>query len=120
MDLEHSPLKASINFVKELQERRDYIIKRIKEIEGISCVTPKGTLYAFPKIDFVPTIWKSDEKFLMDLLKEKLLLFNTGSSYGEGGFGHFRTLLMPSIEIQEEIYNRVESLIKRRVSCNNR
>lgn len=109
---ENSPLQASIDLLKELQKRRDYIMRRIEEIEGISCVKPAGALYAFPKIDLIPTVWKSDEEFLIELLKKEQVLFNAGIRYGDQGFGHFRTLLMPVIEVQEEVYNRVERLLK--------
>lgn len=113
MAMERAPLIASTNMVKELQLRRDYIMSRIKDIESLSCVKPKGALYAFPKIELVPKIWKSDKDFLLDLLKEEQLLCNDGSSYGKEGSGHFRTLLMPKIEIQEDVFNRIERMLKR-------
>jgi aspartate/methionine/tyrosine aminotransferase len=109
----NAPMKASINLIEKLEERRDYIVKRIGEIEGLSVHRPEATLYAFPKIELVPSKWSSDRKFLIDLLKEQKLFFNDGASYGESGFGHFRTLLMPNLEIQEDIWNRIESFLNK-------
>ena len=83
---ENSPLKASKDFVIKVQERRDYLMKRLREIEEIRCPKPAATLYAFPKVNLIPKVWKSDEEFIMDLLKEEQLLFNSGSSYGKIGF----------------------------------
>ena len=37
-------------FVSELKTHRDYVIKRLNEMNGISCPNPKGAFYAFPKI----------------------------------------------------------------------
>lgn len=51
-----SPLKSSIELVKELQTRRDYVMKRIDEIDEISCVKPEAALYAFPKIGLIPKV----------------------------------------------------------------
>ena len=45
--MERTPLKASTKMEKKLQSRRDYVKSRIEEIEGLSCVTPKGAL-CFP------------------------------------------------------------------------
>jgi aspartate/methionine/tyrosine aminotransferase len=113
MALESSPMKASEDFITQLQKRRDYLTKRLSEIEEISCVEPAATLYAFPNVNLIPNVWSSDEEFLMDLLKKEQILFNPGSSYGKKGFGHFRTLLMPKIEIQEEICDRLQRFIKK-------
>jgi aspartate/methionine/tyrosine aminotransferase len=111
----NTPMKASINLIEELEKRRDYIVKRIEELEGLSVFKPEATLYAFPKIDLVPSKWSSDEEFLIDLLKEQKLFFNDGASYGESGLGHFRTLLMPNLEIQEDIWNRIESFLNKNI-----
>jgi aspartate/methionine/tyrosine aminotransferase len=106
---ENAPLPSTIEFLKELKKRRDYIIKRIREIDGLTCKTPQATLYAFPKVEN----WQDDGEFLLQLLEEKHLLFNEGSSYGDSGKGHFRTLLMPDIDTQKEIWDRVSSFLKR-------
>ena len=37
-------------FVSELKVHRDFVIKRLNEMNGISCSNPKGAFYAFPKI----------------------------------------------------------------------
>ena len=109
--IEDSPLKESLEMVDELQKRRDYVMKRIDEIEGMSCVTPEATLYAFPKIDLIPSVWKSDVEFLSDFLREEQLLFKEGTSYGQQANSHFRTLLMPDLEIQKEIFDKFERFI---------
>lgn len=38
--------------VTEFDKRRRYMIERLKEIEGLSCVTPVGAFYAFPNVSF--------------------------------------------------------------------
>jgi len=38
---------------KAFEERRDYIIEKLNEIEGINCRCPKGSFYAFPDVSNV-------------------------------------------------------------------
>ncbi len=47
--------------------------EKLNEIPGVSCVKPKGALYAFPRLD--PKVHRihDDEKFVLDLLlREKI------------------------------------------------
>ncbi len=56
-----------------LREQRDVAWEKLNEIPGVSCVKPKGALYAFPRLD--PKVHKihDDEKFVLDLLlREKI------------------------------------------------
>ncbi|MDH5770100.1 MAG: aminotransferase class I/II-fold pyridoxal phosphate-dependent enzyme [Candidatus Bathyarchaeota archaeon] len=55
---------------KKLERQRDFLWKRMNEIEGVSCVKPRGTYYTFPLIEEVGKTWKSEGKFVMDLLEE--------------------------------------------------
>ena len=38
-------------FVSELRSHRDYVIKRLNSMNNISCSSPQGAFYAFPKIE---------------------------------------------------------------------
>ena len=107
-----SSVEAGLDMTKKLQLRRDNIMKRVKEIEGVACVKPKGSLYCFPKVDKVGKTWKTDEDFMLNLVREESVLFNLGSGYGKSGFGHFRLLLLPDQKIIDEALNRLESFIK--------
>ena len=40
-----------IDMVKEYQRRRDYAVKAINEIDGLSCRCPKGAFYIFINIE---------------------------------------------------------------------
>ncbi len=79
--------------VKKLQRRRDITYKRLNEIQGLSCVKPKGAFYAFPKIN-LPI--KSDKEFVIGLAKEKGILTVHGEGFGQKeGTHHFRTIFLP-------------------------
>jgi len=99
--------------MKQLQTRRDFFWKRLNEIEGASCTKPMGTIYAFPRIEGIGKIWKTTEDFMIELFEEEAITFLPGPAFGKLGFGHFRTLLLPPIEVQEEVYGRLERFLKR-------
>jgi len=105
-------IDAGIEMTKRLEVRRDHTMKRIKEIDGVSCIKPRGTLYCFPKVHEIGRTWKTDEGFILDLLKEENVIFNRGSGYGDSGFGHFRLLLLPDQRIIDEALNRLEHFLK--------
>ena len=49
--LEHPESKTVVeNMVKTFQHRRDIIVKKLNEIDGIRCKTPGGAFYLFPNI----------------------------------------------------------------------
>ncbi len=39
------------DMVREFEKRRDYIVRRISRIEGLSCIKPEGAFYIFCRID---------------------------------------------------------------------
>jgi len=99
--------------VKRMQERRDVTYKRMNEIEGISCVKPKGAFYAFPRIDHEKV--KSDVDFVLDLLHEENVLFVHGTGFGQKpNTKHFRIAFLSKPEILNEAYDKLEKFMKRK------
>jgi aspartate/methionine/tyrosine aminotransferase len=83
-------------FVSELKKRRDFVIKRLNSISGLSCSNPKGAFYAFPKIE--NNRYKSDQEFVLELLKKTGVLTVHGSGFGtKYGSGHFRIVFLPDL-----------------------
>jgi aspartate/methionine/tyrosine aminotransferase len=110
------PMDEAMDMVRRLQERRDYSYKRLCEIDGISVVNAMASLYLFPKVEGIGKIWKTDEEFILELLKEEQVAFYYGNHFGKCGFGHFRTLFLHEVNILEEVYNRLDSFMKRNTS----
>lgn len=66
-----------------LLEQRDVAWERLNMIPGVSCVKPRGALYAFPRLD--PNVYEihDDEKLVQDLLlQEKILMVQGTGSIG--------------------------------------
>lgn len=98
---------------RKLKERADYSYKRLNEIEGIETRRAQGALYMFPKID-LDGRWKTDKEFVLDLIKEEGVVLVHGSGFcQEFGQSHFRTIILPQIEILEEAYDKLDSFMSR-------
>ena len=75
----------------ELRARRDFLVAGLNRIEGVSCATPRGGLFAFPRI--TPLLEMLDltaERFAERLLEEFGLACLPGSAFGPAGAGHLR------------------------------
>jgi aspartate/methionine/tyrosine aminotransferase len=97
-------------FVSQLKKRRDYVIKRLNGINGLSCSIPKGAFYAFPKIE--STKYSSDKEFVIELLKSKGILTVHGSGFGtQYGSGHFRMVFLPEISVLEPALDKIEEFV---------
>ncbi|RAP36884.1 aspartate aminotransferase [Candidatus Marinamargulisbacteria bacterium SCGC AAA071-K20] len=82
-----------VNSMKEsFLGRRDLMIKKLNEIQGITCLKPDGAFYAFPKISsFFGKRCESGEitdsvSFCKYFLKEKLVACVPGSGFGSEGY----------------------------------
>jgi len=98
--------------VAEFRRRRDFIVKRLNEIEGLSCRMPRGAFYVFPNIK--KTGMKSKE-FEERLLNEAFVACLTGTSFGAYGEGYVRFSYANSLENLKKAMDRVEQFITKRV-----
>jgi alanine-synthesizing transaminase len=96
--------------VKELRLRRDYVMKRLDKMQGLSYVKPNGAFYIFPRIGEELT-FSSDVEFVLNLLRSKGVLAVQGSGFGRLGSAHFRLVFLPSIDVLETAMDRIEEFI---------
>ena len=98
------------DFVSKIKKRRDLVVKRLNEMPGLSCPTPKGAFYAFPKIE--DNRFGTDKEFVTKLLESKGVLTVHGSGFGEKyGSGHFRLVYLPSLEVLDSAMNKIEEFV---------
>lgn len=103
--------------VTKLKNRRDLVVKRLNEIDGISCKLPNGAFYTFPEISL--THWKTDKDFVLDLLNKTGILTVHGSGFGELGKGHFRIVYLPTEQVLEEAMDKLSDFINSKNKNNN-
>ncbi|MDW0128106.1 MAG: aminotransferase class I/II-fold pyridoxal phosphate-dependent enzyme [Nitrososphaeraceae archaeon] len=95
--------------VTKLKKRRDLVVKRLNEIDGISCKLPNGGFYTFPKI--LHNHWKDDKDFVLNLLDKTGILTVHGSGFGELGRGHFRIVYLPNEQVLEEAMDKLGDFV---------
>ncbi|MDG1702721.1 MAG: pyridoxal phosphate-dependent aminotransferase [Pseudomonadales bacterium] len=94
-----------------LYEQRNIAWELLNDIEGISCVKPKGALYLFPKIDTQRFNIKDDEQFVLDLLLAEKVLMVQGTGFNWSKPDHFRVVFLPHVEQLQESMGRVKRFL---------
>ncbi len=97
---ETNRLSALLAAIKKLAE------KRLNAIEGITCVAPAAAFYVMPQVALPPG--RSDEDYVLGLLRSKGLLCVHGSGFGmdrRGGF--FRIVFLPPLHDLSVAYDDI-------------
>ena len=88
-------LNGNQGFIKKrsyaFKQRRDFVVKSLNSIKGISCLKPNGAFYVFPSCKGLlnkKTKLKTDTDFVKKLLEKKNVAVVQGSAFGVDG--HFR------------------------------
>ena len=74
---------------KSFKERRDFVVKSLNNIDGISCLKPNGAFYVFPnckKLLNKRTKLKKDTDFVQQLLEKQNVAAVQGSAFGLDGY----------------------------------
>ncbi len=89
------------------QQRRDFMVKALNEIEGIECRSIEGAFYLFPR--FVHTRRNSLE--LADALLEKAQIASVpGIAFGHSGEGHLRFAISTALSDLERSVARLATV----------
>lgn len=83
----NGPQNCVDEMVSEFKVRRDFVIQKLNEIEGISCKMPKGAFYVFPNVSSIGTNSEDVARFLV---QKAGVITVPGSAFGEHGEGHLR------------------------------
>ncbi|MFH5207432.1 pyridoxal phosphate-dependent aminotransferase [Antrihabitans sp. NCIMB 15449] len=78
-----------------LLEQRDVAWEKLNSIPGVSCVKPKGALYAFPRLDPEVHEIHNDEKLVQDLLLQEKILVVQGTGFNWPAHDHLRIVTLP-------------------------
>jgi len=95
------------------QERRDFVVNSLNEIDGINCLKPYGAFYVFPsckgligKKDTNGKKLENDTDFVESLLENNNVAVVQGSAFGLEGF--FRISYATSMENLEKAMSRIK------------
>jgi aspartate/methionine/tyrosine aminotransferase len=95
--------------VAQFHKRRDVIVRGLNEIEGVSCLMPKGAFYVFPNITGTGMTSAQVAKLLMD---EAGVAALAGTAFGKHGEGYVRFSYANSIENIDEALRRMKKVIE--------
>ena len=76
-------------------QQRETITNLLNDIPGVSVVKPEAAFYCFPKLDVKKFNIHDDEKFALDVLREKKILFTHGGGFHWEQPDHFRIVYLP-------------------------
>jgi aspartate aminotransferase len=114
-------LNGTQDFIKErsisFQERRDFVVKVLNDIDGIECLKPDGAFYVFPscksligKKDNTGKELKTDTDFVQSLLENSGVAVVQGSAFGLEGF--FRISYATSMDNLKKALEKISSYCK--------
>ena len=114
-------LNGTQDFIKEratsFQERRDFVVKALNDIDGIKCLNPDGAFYVFPscksllgKKDTNGNELKTDTDFVQSLLENNGVAVVQGSAFGLEGF--FRISYATSKKNLEKALEKISTFCK--------
>lgn len=90
-----------------LREQRDRAWEKLNEIPGVSCVKPRGALYAFPRLDPKVHPVHDDERFVLDLLLREKIQVVQGTGFNWPRPDHFRILTLPYADDLDAAISRI-------------
>ena len=106
--LEHAgPDEA--RFRETFRQRRDHLLKRLDEIDGLETVAPEGAFYVFPRYD----LERPSLEFCSSLLAEEKLAVVPGVAFGPHGERHIRISYSSPVESLDEGMDRLERFLAR-------
>jgi len=105
-------LNGNQDFIKtraeSFKERRDFVVKYLNSIKGLSCLKPNGAFYVFPNCKkLLGTKLKTDKDFVEKLLEEALVAVVQGSAFGLDGY--FRISYATSMDNLKKALERIKS-----------
>jgi len=78
-----------------LLEQRDTAWDELNKIPGVSCVKPRGALYAFPRLDPEVHAIHDDQRLVLDLLLAEKILLVQGTGFNWPTPDHLRVVTLP-------------------------
>lgn len=109
------PQKDMQAMVVEFAKRREYVMKRLNAIEGITCVNPQGAFYVLPDVSkcygkaINGQVINSDVDFANLLLSEKLVALVPGEAFYAPG--KVRISYSNSLENLKKAMDRIEEFV---------
>lgn len=101
-----------VEFMREIRQRRDFVVESVQGIAGLSCVSPEAAFYAMIKAD--DPSGRTDERFVLDLLEETGVLVVHGSGFGaDPAHGYFRLVYLAAEETLAAVFKEIACFLEK-------
>jgi alanine-synthesizing transaminase len=98
-------------FRAALRERGTLTARRLNAIPGITCVAPTAAFYVMPRVALPPG--RTDEQFVIDLLRRTGVLCVYGSGFGtDPQDGYFRIVFLAAPAELNMVYDLIEGFTR--------
>lgn len=94
-----------------IYEQREMIYNALNDIPGISVKKPKAAFYIFPKLDINKFNITDDNRFALDLLKQKRVLVVPGRGFNWPEPDHFRIVFLPRVPVLKEATDKLRDFL---------
>jgi alanine-synthesizing transaminase len=94
-----------------LHEQRDAAWESLEAIPGVSCVRPRGALYAFPRLDPEVHEIHDDARFVYDLLVAEHVLLVQGTGFNWPTPDHLRIVTLPETRVLTDAIERMGNFL---------
>lgn len=105
------PQESVGEMLEEYRRRRDFVVKRLREIPGVTISTPKGAFYAYPNISvaFGSGRVKNSLQFATALLEQAHVAVVPGEAFGTND--HVRISYATSMKELERGLDRIHKFV---------
>ena len=93
-------------------QQRDFVYKRLSEMDGVSVVKPKAAFYIFPRLDSKKFNIHDDDQFALDLLQDQKVLIVPGKGFNWETPGYFRIVYLPRRAVLGEALDKLEEFLR--------
>jgi alanine-synthesizing transaminase len=92
-----------------LKQQRDAIYDSLIQIPGVSCVKPRGAIYAFPRLDPRQLKITDDVALVLNILEQEKILVVQGSAFNIKDTQHLRLVFLPR---EDEIFGALQGIAR--------
>ncbi|WP_106130039.1 pyridoxal phosphate-dependent aminotransferase [Pseudosporangium ferrugineum] len=95
-----------------LYEQRNHAWAKINEIPGVDCVKPEGALYLFARLDPAVHKIRDDQRLIIDLLEQQLMLLSHGTGFNLPTPDHLRMVFLAPVDVLDDATDRLRRFLE--------
>jgi alanine-synthesizing transaminase len=94
-----------------LYEQRNHAWRKLVDIPGVDCVAPRGALYLFARLDPAVHKIRDDQRLIIDLLEQQLLLLSHGTGFNLPTPDHLRMVFLAPVDVLDDATDRLHRFL---------